>query len=187
MHSKKNKALYIIFIFFCLLYANHTLFICLELLWDDVNLPYDSKLLHIYIFDQKRGFRVLGASACGVFSLIVGLPLWFLFLIEMLKLCGLFGNKKRNIESQLQEIILSTSDKSPEKLLAPSMVELREEKQEMLIDDEGEDEKGLLLNTDEENLNNGTINDEDQEKIKESIANEEEQKQEEENKEEGEE
>ena len=105
----------------------------------------------------------------------------------MLKLCGLFGNKKRNIESQLQEIILSTSDKSPEKLLAPSMVELREEKQEMLIDDEGEDEKGLLLNTDEENLNNGTINDEDQEKIKESIANEEEQKQEEENKEEGEE
>jgi palmitoyltransferase len=182
--AKKNKALYIIFIFFSLIYANHSLFICLELLWDDVNLPYDSKLLHLYIFDQKRGFRVLGASACGVFSLIVGLPLWFLFLIEMLKLCRLFGNKKRNIESQLQEIILSTSDKSPDKLLAPSMVELREEKNELLIDDEEVDEKGLLLTNDEENLNNGTINDEEQEKIKESIANEEEQKQEDNNNEE---
>ena len=93
--AKKNKELYIIFVFFSLIYANHTLFICLELLWDDVNLPYDTKYLHLYIFDQKRGFRVLGASACGVFSLITGLPLWFLFLIEMFKLCGLLGKKKK--------------------------------------------------------------------------------------------
>ena len=52
--AKKNKELYIIFVFFSLIYANHTLFICLELLWDDVNLPYDTKYLHLYIFDQKR-------------------------------------------------------------------------------------------------------------------------------------
>ena len=50
------------------------------------------------------------------------------------------------------------------------MVELREEKNELLIDDEEVDEKGLLLTNDEENLNNGTINDEEQEKIKESIS-----------------
>ena len=158
--AKKNKELYIIFVFFSLIYANHTLFICLELLWDDVNLPYDTKYLHLYIFDQKRGFRVLGASACGVFSLITGLPLWFLFLIEMFKLCGLLGKKKRNIESQLQEIILSTSDKSPEKLLAPSVIELREYIKENLIEEEVDEdnEKGLLLNV-EENNNVGTIND----------------------------
>ena len=186
--AKKNKELYIIFVFFSLIYANHTLFICLELLWDDVNLPYDTKYLHLYIFDQKRGFRVLGASACGVFSLITGLPLWFLFLIEMFKLCGLLGKKKRNIESQLQEIILSTSDKSPEKLLAPSMVELREDIKENLIEEEVDEdnEKGLLLNV-EENNNVGTINDPENkeekneiiEKVKEEEEKEEEKKEEE--------
>ena len=186
--AKKNKELYIIFVFFSLIYANHTLFICLELLWDDVNLPYDTKYLHLYIFDQKRGFRVLGASACGVFSLITGLPLWFLFLIEMFKLCGLLGKKKRNIESQLQEIILSTSDKSPEKLLAPSVIELREYIKENLIEEEVDEdnEKGLLLNV-EENNNVGTINDPENkeekneiiEKVKEEKEKEEEKKEEE--------
>ena len=186
--AKKNKELYIIFVFFSLIYANHTLFICLELLWDDVNLPYDTKYLHLYIFDQKRGFRVLGASACGVFSLITGLPLWFLFLIEMFKLCGLLGKKKRNIESQLQEIILSTSDKSPEKLLAPSVIELREYIKENLIEEEVDEdnEKGLLLNV-EENNNVGTINDPENkeekneiiEKVKEEEEKEEEKKEEE--------
>ena len=192
--AKKNKELYIIFVFFSLIYANHTLFICLELLWDDVNLPYDTKYLHLYIFDQKRGFRVLGASACGVFSLITGLPLWFLFLIEMFKLCGLLGKKKRNIESQLQEIILSTSDKSPEKLLAPSMVELREDIKENLIEEEVDEdnEKGLLLNV-EENNNVGTINDPENkeekneiiEKVKEEEEKEEEKKEEEKKEEDG--
>ena len=174
--AKGNKALYIIFILFSLIYSNHTLFICLELLWDDINLPYDTKLLHIYIFNQKRGFRVLGASAAGVFSLIVALPLWFLFLIEMMKLCGFFGNKKRTIESQLQEILLSTSEKTPENLMASSMVELKEEKKDLLLeeDDDNEDEK--LLNNNENNNINTAINEANTLKSKVSIIEEEEEK-----------
>ena len=169
--GKGNKTLYIIFIFFALFYANHSLYICLELLWDDVNLPYDSKFLHLYLFDRKKGFRVLFAIACGIFSLIVGTPLWFLFLNEMFKLCF----KKKTIASQLQELALSSSGKNMEKIMGESMIELKEEKKDLLINDEEEvDEKGLLLREEEnQNENIGSINDSEvkeknnEEKIKE--------------------
>ena len=189
--ARKNKVLYIIFIFFALIYANHSLYICLELLWDDVNLPYDSKIIFLYIFDQKRGFRVLGASAAGIFSLIVGLPLWFLFLIEMFKCCGLFGNKKRTIESQLQEILLSTSDKNPQNLFEGSMVELKEEKNELIEDDDNENED--LIMADNNLGDNSAINEaepekgdaqENQENQENNIDNNQEEIKEEENKEE---
>ena len=154
--AKNNLLFYFFFIFFALFYANHILFICLELLWDDVNLPYDTKILHIYLFNQQRGFRVLGASAAGVFTLLVAVPLWFLFLIEIFKKCGCLG-KKKTIESQLQEIILSTSSKNPEKLMVEStMVELKEEKGDYLLEDV--DEKVGLLDNEEANDNN-IIND----------------------------
>ena len=164
--AKGNKALYIIFIFFSLLYSNYSLFICLQLLWDDVNLPYDSKKLHIYIFDQKKGFRVLGASAVGIFSLVVGLPLWFLFLIEMFKLCGLFGNKKRTIESQLQEIILSTNEKEPINIMANSMVELKEAKSDLILEEDDNENDQLLMNIDDNTHDNSAINDDEQGKAK---------------------
>ena len=86
--AKKNLVFYFCFIFFTLLYSNYSLYICLELLFDDVNLPYDKKYLDVPIFNKYRGFKVLGASAVGVFSLLVGLPLWFLFLIEIFKKFG---------------------------------------------------------------------------------------------------
>ena len=161
--AKGNLILYFFFIFFSLFYANHTLYISLELLWDDVNLPYDTKLLHIYLFNQQRGFRVLGASAVGVFSLLVGVPLWFLFLIEIFKKLGCLGKKKITIESQLQDLIINSNNKKPEKLMAEStMVELKEEKEEYLLEDEDEKE-GLLdnNNNNDDNLNdnNNIIND----------------------------
>jgi palmitoyltransferase len=164
--ARKNRGLYITFIVFALIYANHALFICLELLWDDVNLPYDHKLIHLYLFEKYKGFRVLGASVAGVFSLIVGLPLWFLILIESLKACGLFGKKKNTIENQLQEIILNTNEKNPDTLMTSTMVELQEEKKEFLIDEEEDNEKDLLLNGDDNNININTvaINDEEPEK-----------------------
>ena len=155
--AKNNLAFYFIFIFFALFYANHTLYICLELLWDDVNLPYDTKLLHIYLFNQQRGFRVLGASAAGVFALLVSVPLWFLFLIEIFKKGGFLGKKKNTIESQLQDIIVNTSSKNPEKLIGEStMVELKEEKGEYLLEDE-EEKAGLLDVVDEEDINDNKI------------------------------
>ena len=157
--ARKNRVLYIIFIVFALIYANHSLFVCLELLWDDVNLPYDSKKLHVYIFDKHKGFRVLGAAVAGVFSIIVGLPLWFLMLIEFFKECGLLGKKKNTVESQLQEIILNTNDKKPGKLVNSTMVELQEEKNEFLIEEE-DNEKEQLINVDDHINNNiGAIND----------------------------
>ncbi len=161
--ARKNRGLYITFIIFALIYANHALYICLELLWDDVNLPYDHKLIHLYIFDKHKGFRVLGASIAGVFSLIVGLPLWFLILIEAFKACGKFGKKKNTVESQLQEIILNTNEKNPDTLMSSTMVELQEEKKEFLIDENEDNEKELLLNVDDNN-NAGAINDVEPEK-----------------------
>jgi hypothetical protein len=167
--ARRNRGLYIAFIVFALIYANHSLFICLELLWDDVNLPYDSKKLHVYIFDKHKGFRVLGAAVAGVFSIIVGLPLWFLMLIEFFKECGLLGKKKNTVESQLQEIILNTNEKKPEKLVNSTMVELQEGKNEFLIDEEDDNEKDPLINVDDHinNNNSGAINDDIQ--VKESI------------------
>jgi hypothetical protein len=84
--GKNNKFFYLLFIIFSLFYTNHSLYICFELFWDDVNLPYETKFLHIYLF-KDRAIRVLGAAVVGVFCLIVGLPLWFLLFIEFTKLC----------------------------------------------------------------------------------------------------
>ena len=65
--------------------------------------------------------------------------------------------QKKTIESQLQEIILSTSSKNPEKLMVEStMVELKEEKGDYLLEDV--DEKVGLLDNEEANDNN-IIND----------------------------
>ena len=159
--ARKNRGLYIAFIVFALIYANHSLYICLELLWDDVNLPYDTKKLHVYIFDKYKGFRVLGASVAGVFAIIVGLPLWFLILIEGFKACGLFGKKKVTAESQLQGVLVNSNDKKPEKLVNSTMVELQEEKKEFLIDEEDDNEKEQLINVDDHINENhiGAIND----------------------------
>ena len=146
--AKKNLAFYFFFVFFSLLYTNHSLYVCLELLLDNVNLPYDRKYLDIRIFDNERGFRVLGASSVGVFCLLVGLPLWFLFLIEIFKKFGCLKKNNNIIESQLQEIILRTSTRNPEKLIAESnMVEMKEKGEFMLDDDEKE---GLLDIIDED-------------------------------------
>ena len=167
--AKNNRILYIIFIFFSLLYTNHTLYISLELIVDDVNLPYDKKLLHVYLFEKSKGFRVLGAASVGIFSLIVGLPLWFLFLIEMFKICKYL--RKRTVESKLQEVLLSTNDKKSLQLVEPTMVEL-EEKHTILKEEEEEvDEKGLLL-IDNENENIvGAINDVEPDKGKITVIN----------------
>jgi allantoicase len=143
-------------------------------LWDDINLPYETKLLHLYIFNQQKGFRVLGASAAGIFALITGLPLWFLLLIEIFKTCGLFGKKKNTIESQLQEILSSTSSKNPEKIFGESsMVELGEKTENLIEDnDENEDnEKDLLLNVEDNIKVNEPINESEQEKGKISCIN----------------
>ena len=95
--GKKNKRIYVIFIFSTFLYAFYCIFICSNLIADTVNIPYKifpdwlSEWLYLSI---DRGFRVLAAAIVFIFSSIVSFPLFFLFMIEMFKLCGLLGKKK---------------------------------------------------------------------------------------------
>ena len=144
--GKNNRIFYFLFILFSLIYANHTLYISLELLLDDVNLPYDEKILHPYFFKRDRGFRVLGAAIVGIFALIVGLPLWFLFLIEILKTFGLYG-RKRYDENSLENVIRKATKED-----VKAAVELQG-KEDALLPDE---EKEHLIN--KNNDNNNIIN-----------------------------
>ena len=146
--GKNNRFFYFIFILFSLIYVNHTLYVSIELLWDDVNLPYDRKLLHPYLFEKERGFRVLGAATVGVFALIVGMPLWFLLFIEILKTCGLYGRKNYDINS-LENIVR----KSKKEEIKPE-VELQG-KEDALLPDE---EKEHLIKNDDQNNNNIIFN-----------------------------
>ena len=106
--GQDNRKFYFIFILFTLIYTNHTLYICFELLWDDVNLPYDEKPFHFYFLRKDRGFRVLGAASVGLFALIVGLPSWFLFMIEIFKTLGLLGKNKSD-QNDLENVIKKVS------------------------------------------------------------------------------
>ena len=91
--GKNNVFFYFLFIFVALVYANHSLFICFVLFFDNVNLPYDNSFPKFW-FDIDRGFRILGGALVGVYSFICAFPLWFLFLIAILKFFGLYGYKK---------------------------------------------------------------------------------------------
>ena len=146
--GKNNRFFYFIFILFSLIYVNHTLYVSIELLWDDVNLPYDRKLLHPYLFEKERGFRVLGAATVGVFALIVGMPLWFLLFIEILKTCGLYGRKNYDINS-LENIVR----KSKKEEIKPE-VELQGKADALLPDEE----KEHLIKNDDQNNNNIIFN-----------------------------
>ena len=93
--GKNNVFFYVLFVFIALVYANHSIFICFELFWDNVNLPYDDSFPPM-LFDIDRGFRILGGALVGIYAVICALPLWFLFLIAFLKVFGLYGYTKRN-------------------------------------------------------------------------------------------
>ena len=150
--GKNNRFFYFLFILFSLIYANHSLYISLELLLDDVNLPYaDEKFLHFFLFKHEKGFRVLGAAIVGLFSLIVGMPLWFLLLIEILKTFGLYGKKKYD-ENSLENVI----KKATKEDVKPHL-ELQDKEDALLPNDENEQ----LIN---KNDNNNIINNNDDDK-----------------------
>ena len=161
--GKDNKFFYIIFILFSLIFANHTLYICFELLLDNVNLPYDQKYLHLYFFKKERGIRVLGASSVAVFSFIVGMPLWFLLLIEILKKCGVY--EKKGDENSLENLV-----KKATKEKVNLQVELQKKNDALLPEDEKEhniNNNNIIDNNEDEgpknqlleNNNNNSMND----------------------------
>ena len=93
--GKKNKFFYIFFILTALLYAYFSLLICLIIIHAKINMPSERHLIPIWFYLKiDRGFIILGANIVLLFSLITTFPLFFLFMIEMFKLCGLLGKKK---------------------------------------------------------------------------------------------
>ena len=93
--GKKNKIIYLLFIFFSFLYSGYCFFICAKLLYDKVNIPYKIKIFpDWYYLNIDKRFRVVGAASVGIFAIILSFPLFFLFMIEMFKSCGLLGKKK---------------------------------------------------------------------------------------------
>jgi palmitoyltransferase len=94
--GKENKIVYLIFIFFSFVYTFHLIFISIYLLFDSVNIPYEKPFpLDWFNFAIDRGFRVLGAGIVFVFAFIISFPLFFLFMIEIYKSCGILGKKTR--------------------------------------------------------------------------------------------
>lgn len=105
--GKGNKFYYLIFIFFSFAYTIHLIFISSYLLFDSVNIPYEKPFpLDWFNFAIDRGFRVLGAGIVLVFSFIISFPLFFLFMIDIFKSCGLLGKKKRlnNEDDNIKQI-----------------------------------------------------------------------------------
>lgn len=96
--GKNNFYYYLWFICTSLFFSYHSIFICLELLWDGVNLPYEKKFPPVWFeFGMDIGFRVLGGSIVCVFGLVCSFPLSILLLIEIYKKINLIqGEKKKN-------------------------------------------------------------------------------------------
>ena len=97
--GRKNKPYYITFLLITFLFCVYTIFICTYLLFDTVNIPFASLLPTWFYLGIDRGFRVLGATLVSLVAMIFSYPLFFLFMIEMFKLCGLLGKKNKDIEN----------------------------------------------------------------------------------------
>lgn len=133
--AKNNKIIYLIFIVCTLLYSFYSLFICLILIFDIVNTPYESFFLIDWLYlNVDRGYRVLGANIVTLFSGIVTFPLFFLFMIEMFKVCGLLGKTKSNFDLIIDDntSITSIKDKGREE----EKIELINRAEEPLLNNE---------------------------------------------------
>ena len=97
--GRKNKIIYILFLVLNFLHCIYSIFICSNLIFDTVNIPYESFFPSWIYLGIDRGFRVLGASIVSIVAMISSYPLFFMFMIEMFKLCGLLGKRNRDYEA----------------------------------------------------------------------------------------
>ena len=142
--GKKNKVIYIIFLFSALFHAFFTIFISLYLIFDNVIIPYQTKFLpDFYYLLIDRGFRVLGANIVFFSTTIITLPIFFLFMIEMCKLCGLLGNKPNKEQNLINDNNQTINNEEKVK------VELQSKKNEPLLDEENGDNS---INNDENEI-----------------------------------
>ena len=155
--GKNNKISYLAFIFFTFCYAFYSIFICAYLLFDSVYIPYEKVFPPVWFnFGIDRGFRVLGAGLVIVFSIIISFPLFFLFMIDIFKSCGLIKKKKR--VEVIRDISYSEVKRD---------VELDKKIEEPLIEHKDEDNNNININL---NIDNNNLNENNQ---KDNINNDE--------------
>ena len=160
--GKGNKIFYLFFICFTFIYALESIFICSNLIFDTVTIPYIKSFFPSWFyFDIDRGFRVLGGAIVSVLSFLISFPLFFLFMIEMLKKCGLLGKKYQRRE----EIKILDIEDIPKENNKNNMINILEEKEEnieisnnnkmneIIIEENNEDEKENDINSKEEDKN----------------------------------
>ena len=158
--GKNNKFFYLLFIFFSFIYALESIFICSNLIFDTVTIPYIKSFFPSWIyFDIDRGFRVLGAAIVLVLSFLLSFPLFFLFMIEMFKLCGLLGKKfyEKNKMKELGKIDIDEDKKINLLEEKENKIELKNKKiNEIIIEDKNLEENNNSLDNEEKEYNINT-------------------------------
>ena len=166
--GRKNKILYIIFLGCTFVHSIYSVFICSNLIFDNVSIPYESIFLTWY-FIVDRGIRVLGANIISLFCMFCSYPLFFLFMIEMFKLCGLLGKKDKDKEYLKKEGKIETIKNDV------SVIELQEQKHdELLIDKdvEEDDKEDNIIKTSEDNIPNQIEEEKNKNQIIENVNSE---------------
>lgn len=169
--GKKNRIIYIIFLVCTFLHCVYTIFICSNLIFDTVNIPYERFLPTWIYLGIDRGFRVLGANIVSIISVISGYPIFFMFMVEMFKLCGLLGKKNKDFENLQKEEKIETllTDES-------KSIEMQNQRHDSLWSDrdpeENEDEEKNKINIPNKNFPIGVDRDTIQEEEKENIEDE---------------
>ena len=169
--GNKNRIIYIIFLVCTFLHCVYTIFICSNLIFDTVNIPYERFLPTWIYLGIDRGFRVLGANIVSIISVISSYPIFFMFMVEMFKLCGLLGKKNKDFENLQKEEKIETllTDES-------KSIEMQNQRHDSLWSDrdpeENEDEEKNKINIPNKNFPIGVDRDTIQEEEKENIEDE---------------
>ena len=158
--GKNNKFFYLLFIFFSFIFALESIFICSNLIFDTVTIPYIKSFFPSWIyFDIDRGFRVLGAAIVLVLAFLISFPLFFLFMIEMFKLCGLLGKKfyEKNKMKEFGKIDIDEDKKINLLEEKENKIELNNKKiNEIIIEDKNLEENNNSLDNEEKEYNINT-------------------------------
>jgi len=102
--GKNNKTIYLIFLVCAFFYTFYSIFLCSNLLFDSVYIPYEKTFPPSSLnFIIDRGFRVLGAGVVIVFAIIVSFPLFFLIMIEIMKYIDVKKKSKEEIPKQPEQ------------------------------------------------------------------------------------
>ena len=135
--SRKNRVIYIIFLICNFLNCIYSMLICSNLIFDRVSIPYEHILPTWIYLGIDRGLRVLGANIVLLIAMLGSYPLFFMFMIEMFKLCGLLGKKNKDFEN------LENNDAKNNLLIDGNKdIEMQNQKDDLLLNDINEENNG---------------------------------------------